>query len=129
MIDSIADMLTRIRNAAAVKKSEVVLPCSKVKMSIAELLVKENYIESVEKIKVGKFDFIRLRLKYTDHGSAIRHIKCISTPGQRVYVSTKDIPQILNGYGTAIISTSRGLMTSKEAAKQKVGGELMFEIW
>ncbi len=129
MIDSIADMLTRIRNASAVKKAEVVMPCSKIKMSIAEILVRENYIGGVEKIKVGKFDFIRLKLKYTDHGPAIRHIKNISTPGQRIYVSTKDIPQILNGYGTAIISTSRGLMTGKEAAKNKAGGELMFEIW
>lgn len=129
MIDSIADMLTRIRNASAVRKPEAVLPCSKIKMSIAEILVRENYITSAEKVKVGKFDFIRLKLKYTDQVSAIRHIKMISKPGQRIYVATQDIPQILNGYGTAIISTSKGLMTGSEAAKNKIGGELMFEIW
>lgn len=129
MIDPIADMLTRIRNAVAVKKPELILPFSKIKMSIANILVREKFVEAADKIKIGNFDFIRLKLKYVDQGPAIHHIKSVSTPGQRIYVSSKELPHVLNGYGTAIISTSKGLLTSQEAKQQNVGGELMFEIW
>jgi len=129
MTDTIADMLTRIRNAAAVKKPEVVLPFSKVKFNIAKILEQENYVGAVTKIKEGSFDVLRIQLKYTDGGSAIRHIRRISKPGQRIYVSGKELPRILSGYGTAIISTSHGVMTNKEAAKKNVGGEFICEIW
>ncbi len=129
MTDPIADMLTRIRNAVAVKKPEVVLPFSKIKFSIAQILVRENYISHAEKVKIDNFDFIKIGLKYSDRGPAIRHIKSISTPGQRIYVAGKEIPRVLNGYGTTILSTSRGLMTSQEATQENIGGELMFEIW
>jgi len=129
MTDPIADMLTRIRNAMAIKKPEVVLPFSKVKFSIAKLLEAENYVGKVSKIKTGKFDEIQIGLLYRDKKPAIRHIKRISTPGQRVYVSGKEIPRVLNGYGLAVISTSRGVITGKEAFKQNIGGELMCEIW
>ena len=129
MTDPIADMLTRIRNAMAVKKPEVILPYSKVKFSIAQLLEAENYVGKVSKVKTGKFDEIKINLLYRDNGPAIRHIKRISTPGQRVYVSGKEIPRVLNGYGLAVVSTSKGVITGKEAFRQNIGGELMCEIW
>jgi len=129
MTDTIADMLTRIRNAMAVKKPEVVLPYSKLKFNVAKILETENYVGKVDKVKLGKFDELRIQLKYTVNGSAIRHIKRISTPGQRVYVTGKELPYILNGYGLAIVSTSKGVMTNKEAKRQNIGGELMCEIW
>ena len=129
MTDTIADMLTRIRNATAVKKPEVVLPYSKLKFNVAKILETENYVGKVDKVKLGKFDELRIQLKYTVNGSAIRHIKRISTPGQRVYVTGKELPYILNGYGLAIVSTSKGVMTNKEAKRQNIGGELMCEIW
>jgi small subunit ribosomal protein S8 len=129
MTDPIADMLTRIRNATAVKKPEVVLPFSKLKFSVAQLLEQEKYVDKVDKIKQGNFDAISIALKYNNEVAAIRHIKRISSPGQRIYVSSDEMPQILNGYGTAIISTSKGIMTSQEARRQNIGGELMCEIW
>ena len=129
MTDPIADMLTRIRNATAVKKPEVVLPFSKVKFSIAKLLEAEKYVGNVSKVKAGQFNEIKISLLYRANGPAIRHIKRISTPGQRVYVSGKEIPRVLNGYGLAVVSTSNGVITGKEAFRQNVGGALMCEIW
>lgn len=129
MTDPIADMLTRIRNAVAVKKPTVVLPFSKLKFTIAQLLEAEQYIDKAEKIANGKFDEIKIVLKYTNHGPAIRHIRRLSKPGQRVYVSSVEIPRVLNNYGLAILSTPKGVMTSREASRQRIGGELMCEIW
>ena len=129
MTDTIADMLTRIRNAVAVKKPEVVLPFSKIKFNIAKILEQENYVGAVSKAKEGNFDVLRIQLKYTNEGPSIRHIRRISKPGQRIYVSGKELPKILSGYGTAIISTSHGVMTNKEAAKKNIGGEFVCEIW
>jgi small subunit ribosomal protein S8 len=129
MTDPIADMLTRIRNAVAVKKPEIILPFSKVKFNIAKLLEDEKYVGNVSKVKTGKFDEIKINLIYKADNSVIRHIKSVSTPGQRVYVSGKEIPRVLNGYGMAVVSTSKGVMTGKEASRQNIGGELMCEIW
>ncbi len=129
MTDPIADMLTRIRNAVAVKKPEVVLPFSKLKYNVAKILEVENYVGKVEKITNGKFDELKIELKYTAKGPIIRHIKRISTPGQRIYVGGNELPYVLNGYGMAIVSTSKGIMTNKEAKRQNIGGELMCEIW
>lgn len=129
MTDPIADMLTRIRNAMAVRKPEVVLPYSKIKFSIAQLLEKENYVGKISTVKNGKFDEIKIELKYTDKIPAIRHIKRISKPGQRIYVSSKELPKVLNGYGLAIISTSKGIMTNRDAISQNIGGEFVCEIW
>ncbi|PWB38416.1 MAG: 30S ribosomal protein S8 [Parcubacteria group bacterium] len=129
MTDTIADMLTRIRNAVAVKKSEVILPFSKIKYNIAKLLEQENYVAKVEKVKIGQFDELKIVLKYNEQGPAIHHIRRISRPGQRIYISGQEMPRILNGYGSAIISTSQGVMTSQMAKKQNIGGELMCEIW
>lgn len=129
MTDPIADMLTRIRNAMAVRKPEVVLPYSKIKLNIAKVLEKENYVGKVSTVKTGKFDEIKIELKYSDKIPAIRHIKRISKPGQRIYVSSKELPRVLNGYGLAIISTSKGIMTNAEASAQNMGGEFVCEIW
>lgn len=129
MTDPIADMLTRIRNAVAIRKPEIVLPFSKIKFSIAQLLERENYVGKVEKIESGKFSEMKITLKYVGKQSVIHHIKRISTPGQKIYIAGNEMPRVLNGYGTAIISTSKGLLTNKEARQQNIGGELMCEIW
>ncbi len=128
MTDPIADMLTRIRNAVAVKKTEVVLPYSKIKHEIAKILKKEGYIEEAEKLD-EKFSNLKLVLKYNDKEPVITHIKRISKPGRRVYVSQGKIPYILNDLGIAVLSTSRGVMTNKQARRAKVGGELICEVW
>lgn len=127
MTDPIADMLTRIRNAAMSGKTEVMVPFSKIKEKIAESLVNEKYLESSEKIESEKA--LKLKIKYVDNKPVITHLKRISKPGCRIYVSKDKIPKILNGYGLAILSTSSGIITDKEAKKMKVGGELLCEIW
>jgi len=129
MTDPIADMLTRIRNAQAVRKEELVLPFSKIKYEIAKLLARENFVESIEKI-ANKFNEIKIVLKYEENGkSGIEHIKRISKPGQRIYVGKDSLPIILNDLGIAVLSTSNGIMTNKKARRLKIGGELLFEIW
>lgn len=129
MTDPIADMLTRIRNAQAVRKEELVLPFSKIKYEIGKLLARENFIESTEIIE-DRFKEIKIVLKYKDNGQPnIEHIKRISKPGQRIYVNKEKLPKVLNDLGVAVLSTSSGLMTNKKARRMKVGGELLFEIW
>jgi len=128
MTDPIADMLTRIRNAQLAKKTEVFLPFSKIKFSLAEILKKEGYIESVEKVD-NHWPEIKIELKYKDNKPIIRQLKRISKVGQRIYVTKENIPQVLNGLGFAIISTSKGLLTNKEAKKQGIGGEVICEIY
>ena len=128
MTDPIADMLTRIRNAVAVNKPEVVLPYSKIKHAIAKILVKEAYLDSAEKIE-EKLSQLRLVLKYSDKRPAITHIKRISKPGRRVYVNQESIPFVLNDLGIAVMSTSRGVMSNKQARRARVGGELICEVW
>lgn len=131
MTDPIADMLTRIRNAMAVRKPEVVLPYSKMKMSIAEILQKTGYIKKTEKIEGGKGNQgeIRLVLKYNGKEPAINNIKKISKPGRRIYASKDNLPKVLNNLGIAIISTPQGIMTNKEAKKNNLGGEIICEIY
>lgn len=133
MTDPIADMLTRIRNAQAVRKPEVILPFSKVKFSIAEILKKEGYITDFEKIAgEGKnsFDQIKIVLKYLGpKEAAILNLKRISKPGRRVYATKNKLPRVLNNLGIAIISTSQGLMTNKEAGKLGLGGEVICEVY
>lgn len=129
MTDPIADMLTRVRNALAVKKAEVVLPFSKIKYEIAKILKKEDYLEEVEKVE-DRFPQLKLVLKYdASRRPAISHLKRISKPGRRVYLSKENIPYILNDLGIAILSTSRGLMTNKQARRGKIGGEFICEVW
>ncbi len=134
-MDPIADMFTRIRNASAVKKSEVLLPLSKLKYEIAKILETEGWIKQVVIIPGGlngrhnNFDELKIDLKYRKNGRPqIAKIKRISRPGLKFYVNKNEIPTVLNNFGIAIISTSKGLMTNKEAKKQKIGGEVLGEI-
>ncbi len=130
MTDPIADMLTRIRNAQAVNKTTVVLPYSKAKHKLAELINAEGYIEYVKKQEDAGKPVLELGLKYDTQGKAVIHtIKRVSTPGRRVYAQKKELPYILNNLGIAIISTSRGLMTNKKARKENIGGEVICEIY
>ena len=135
MTDPIADMLTRIRNASLVNKTEVVLPMSKIKFEIAKILKKEGWILDVEVLKSGskeqsKFDELKLSLKYKKSGkSSIAKIRRVSKPGLRVYVKKDNLPKVLNNLGVAIISTPQGLMTNKEARKQGLGGEVLCEVY
>jgi len=136
MTDPIADMFTRIRNAAAVKKTDVVLPMSKLKLEIAKVLVSEGWLKKAEIIPGGlqgrrsSFDQIRIELKYQKNGKPqINSIKRLSKPGLKVYVSKEEIPVVRNNYGFAILSTSKGIMTNVEAKKQRIGGELIGEIY
>ena len=130
MTDTISDMLTRIRNALMAKKSEVVLPHSNFKHNLAIVLQKEGWISTVEVKEAGKFKMLALSLKYDNAGiPVITEIKRISKPGQRIYSNRTQIPKALGGIGTTIVSTSRGLMTDKEARTQKVGGEVVCQIW
>ncbi len=130
--DPIADMLTRIRNANAAKHDTVDVPSSKMKVSIAEILVNEGYIKKYVLVdnKQG-FKDIRITLKYgaTKNEKIISGIKRISKPGLRIYVGVEDIPYVLGGLGTAIISTNKGVMTDKEARKNNVGGEVLAFVW
>lgn len=129
MTDPIADMLTRIRNGLAVKKAEIVLPYSKIKHEIAKILKREGYIAEAEKIE-DNFASLKLTLAYKeDKTPAIVHIQRISKPGQRRYVSREKIPYVLNNLGIAVLSTSKGLMTNRQARRSKIGGELICEVW
>ncbi len=128
MTDPIADMLTRIRNASLVRKTEVVLPFSKLKLAIANVLVREGYLGKVEERQDGH-PYLVLSLKYTNGQSAIQSLKRVSTPGGRCYVKHDKIKRVLNGYGIAIISTPQGLFTDNEARAAKIGGEILCEIY
>ena len=130
MTDPIADMLTRIRNACRAKHSRVDVPLSKMKMEIAGILQREAYIQSCTRVDDGKQGLIRIALKYTSEGeSVILGLKRVSTPGRRVYVRAKKIPRVRGGYGTALISTPRGVLTAGEARREGVGGELLCYVW
>ena len=131
MSDPIADMLTRIRNANMRKHDTVDVPASKMKLAIANILVDEGYIEKYELVDNGNFKDIRISLKYTA-GKAERVIsglKRISKPGLRVYAGKENMPKVLGGLGTAIVSTNEGVITDKEARKRGVGGEVLCYIW
>jgi small subunit ribosomal protein S8 len=130
MTDPIADFLTRIRNGLRAGHDEVLIPHSKMKAEMARILQEQGYIEgwSVERARVG--ETLRVRLKYTDtRGSVISGLRRVSKPGRRNYASSKDVPRVLGGMGTVIVSTSDGLMTGHEARRQGIGGELVAEVW
>ena len=129
MTDPIADMLTRIRNGFMARKKEVVLPYSKIKQAIANILVAEGYMEKTEKTD-DKKPLLILRLKYDkDNEPAITFLQRVSKPGHRRYVKSSEITGVLNGYGFSIISTPKGLMTNRQARKEKVGGEIICELY
>ena len=128
--DPIADMLTRIRNANTSKHKTVDVPYSKMKLGIAEILCNEGYIKTFEKVDDNAQGTIRITLKYGEKGSkVIDGLKRISKPGLKVYASKEELPKVLNGLGIAIISTSKGLMTDKEAREAGIGGEVLAYIW
>ena len=131
MSDPIADMLTRIRNANTARHNSVLIPSSKMKISIAEILKNEGYIENFELIDNGKFKDIKITLKYKDNKKTriLSGIKKISKPGLRQYSGKEDLPQVLNGLGIAIVSTNEGVMTDKECRNKNVGGEILARIW
>ena len=130
MSDVIADMLTRIRNANNAKHVSVDVPASKMKKSIAQLLLDEGYIKSYEVVEDGKQGIIRIQLKYAQgKQKVIRGIKRVSKPGLRIYASCEDMPKVMNGLGVAIVSTSKGVMTDKQARKENGGGEVLCFVW
>lgn len=128
-MDTIADMLTLIRNAQAVLKETVVIPYSEIKFEIAKILKKENFIEGIEKKGRKTKKSIEIKLKYDDKKPAISSLRRVSRPGQRIYTTAGKIKKVRDGYGITIISTSKGLMTNKEARKKNLGGEIICEIW
>ena len=130
MTDTIADMLTRIRNALIAKHDTVDVPCSTIKKAIADILVEEGYIKEYAIVEEGLAKNLRIKLKYGPNKQrVIVGIKRISRPGLRVYARKDEIPKVLNGMGIAILSTSRGIMTDREARKLGVGGEVLAYVW
>ncbi len=130
MNDPLADMLTRIRNAAMAKFDHVEMPYSNIKKGVAEILMQEGYIGKIETVKKGKFDVLKINLKYDDHNcGVITGIKRVSTPGRRQYVGYDHIPRVMSGLGIAVLSTSKGIMADKQARDQKVGGEILCHVW
>ena len=129
MTDPITDMLNQIRNAQAVGKTEVLIPSSKIKNEIAVILSKEGFVGEFKKAVKGKIKALKISLKYDNGVSAISGVKRVSKPGQRIYQGFSELRKVHGGYGVSIVSTSKGLMTNKEARKQKLGGEILLEIW
>lgn len=131
MSDPIADMLTRIRNANTAKHDTVDIPSSRMKLAIANILVKEGYVKKYDLVEDGSFQTIRIALKYgkDKNEKIITNIKRISKPGLRVYANKEELPKVLGGLGTAIISSNRGVITDKEAREIGVGGEVLAFIW
>lgn len=130
MTDPIADMLTRIRNGNNAKHETVDVPASNMKKQVAQILLDEGFIKSFDLIDDGKQGIIRIQLKYGQNNEkVISGIKRISKPGLRVYVKSDEIPRVLGGLGIAILSTSKGVMTDKEARKEGIGGEVLCYVW
>lgn len=131
MTDPIADMLTRIRNALTAKHETVTIPASKMKVAIADILVREGYVKSFEIVENAVQNDIVVTLKYAPVKGmkVVNGLKRVSTPGLRVYADVDNLPKVLNGMGIAILSTSKGIITDKEAREQKVGGEVLAYIW
>ena len=129
--DTIADMLTRIRNASSAKHDTVDIPASNMKKAIAQILVDEGYIKNYQVIEDGKQGILRVALKYNGASKTpvILGLRRVSKPGLRIYSSSEDMPKVMKGIGTAIVSTSKGVMTDKKARKENVGGEVLAFVW
>lgn len=127
--DPIADYLTRLRNAMRARHKRVDVPTSKLKREITRVLLEQGFISGVDEIKDNPQDTLRVQLRYTDGRSAISGLKRISKPGRRIYVSSDHSSRVLNGLGIAIISTSKGILTDRQARQQHVGGEVLCHIW
>ena len=127
--DPISDMLTRVRNALAARKTELVMPYSKFKAALAQVLLSEGFISGVNELP-GRVKTLQLNLKYDNNGGpVITGIKRVSTPGQRIYLPADRIPKTNGGFGVTVVSTSRGLLTDKQARKDRVGGEVVCQVW
>ena len=130
MTDPLADMFTRIRNAARARHDLVEMPASRIKENVAKLLRDSGYIRAYRVLEDGKQGVLKIYLRYRDNGEpTITDIRRVSRPGRRRYVGAGDIPQVLGGLGLAIVTTSRGILTGQQAAEHKVGGELIGEVW
>ena len=129
--DTIADMLTRIRNASSAKHDSVDIPASNMKKAIAQILVDEGYVKNFQVIEDGKQGIIRVTLKYQgpSRTPVLQGLRRVSKPGLRIYSSSEDMPKVMKGIGTAIVSTSKGIMTDKAARKANVGGEVLAFVW
>ena len=127
--DPIADMLTRIRNANNAKHESVNVPASKLKLAIAKILIEEGYIKSYQFVEDGNQGVIKITLKYLGKEKVITGLRRVSKPGLRMYVGADELPKVLRGLGIAIVSTSKGVMTDKEARKLHVGGEVLAFVW
>jgi small subunit ribosomal protein S8 len=127
--DPIADYLTRLRNAIHARHKRVDVPASNLKRELTKILINEKFIVGYSEVKDEKQGVLRIALKYTDGTNAITGLTRISKPGLRVYKPSSDLPRVMNGLGIAIVSTSRGLMTEKDARMQKVGGEVLCQVW
>ena len=129
--DTIADMLTRIRNASSAKHDSVDIPASNMKKAIAQILVDEGYVKNYQVIDDGKQGTIRITLKYQGASKTpvLMGLRRVSKPGLRIYSSSEDMPKVMKGIGTAIVSTSKGVMTDKKARKENVGGEVLAFVW
>ncbi len=128
--DTIADMLTRIRNANSAKHDKVDIPASNMKKAIAQILLDEGYIKGFQVIEDGKQGIIRVTLKYSENkAQVITGLRRVSKPGLRIYASCADMPKVMKGLGIAILSTSKGVMTDKQARKENVGGEVLAFVW
>lgn len=129
MTDPIADMLTRIRNAIIAKKDTVEIPSSVMKKAIADILLDEGYVKDVQLVEDGYNGKIAITLKYSDKQSVISGIERVSRPGLRTYTGAETMPKVLNGIGTVIVSTNKGIMTGKKAKQLNVGGEVLCYVW
>ncbi len=130
MTDPIADMLTRIRNAVAVRHDYVNIPASKVKIAIAKVLKEEGFVRDFEVLDEGAHRFVRIHLSYTDKKEPILNgLKRVSRPGLRIYVQKREIPRVYNGLGVAILSTPKGIMAGQQAWRQQTGGEVLCYVW
>lgn len=129
MTDPIADFIIRIKNAFMAGARTVRAPRSAIKKSLAEILVAEGYLESVEVVSDGKFDELLCTLKYVDRAPAVTNVRRVSKPGRRVYATVREIPKTLGGYGITIVSTNKGILTDAQARQQNVGGEVLCQVW
>ncbi len=128
--DPVADMLTKIRNASQAKHEKVDISSSKLKLQIVKILKTEGYVKNFKKVTKDGGTALRVFLKYDEEGNSVIHgIKRISTPGRRVYSGYREMPRVLNGYGTVVVSTSAGVITGRKACDQQVGGELICTVW
>jgi small subunit ribosomal protein S8 len=129
MTDPIADMLTRIRNAAQARHRRVDMPVSKLKAEIARILKENHFIQDYKILDDGRHGVLRLYLRYFEGSPVIRNVERVSRPGRRVYKGAQELPRVRNGLGLAIVSTSKGMMTDRQARAEKIGGEVMAKVW